>query len=113
MGQGVRTGLGHGGITCVLQTQFSSSLLKLYPKSGSILKDGSRFFGLFWKGQSPKKYGSGLYINVSSFHFRCEEAVKAYLADSDVDAVINVGADMRKIHHCYRIMKVKVFIIRD
>ena len=24
MGQGVRTGLGHGGITCVLQTQFAS-----------------------------------------------------------------------------------------
>ena len=24
MGQGVRTGLRHGGITCVLQTQFSS-----------------------------------------------------------------------------------------
>ena len=24
MGQGVRTGLVHGGITCVLQTQFSS-----------------------------------------------------------------------------------------
>ena len=24
MGQGVRTGLGHGGFTCVLQTQFSS-----------------------------------------------------------------------------------------
>ena len=27
MGQGVRTGLGHGGITCVLQTQFSSFYL--------------------------------------------------------------------------------------
>ena len=27
MGQGVRTGLGHGGITCVLQTQFSSFFL--------------------------------------------------------------------------------------
>ena len=26
MGQGVRIGLGHGGITCVLQTQFSSLL---------------------------------------------------------------------------------------
>ena len=26
MGQGVRTGLGHRGITCVLQTQFSSFL---------------------------------------------------------------------------------------
>ena len=24
IGQGVRTGLGHGGVTCVLQTQFSS-----------------------------------------------------------------------------------------
>ena len=24
MGQGLRTGLGHEGITCVLQTQFSS-----------------------------------------------------------------------------------------
>ena len=24
MGQGVKTGLGHGGIICVLQTQFSS-----------------------------------------------------------------------------------------
>ena len=24
MGQVVRTGLGHGGVTCVLQTQFSS-----------------------------------------------------------------------------------------
>ena len=24
IGQGVRTGLGHGGITCVLQAQFSS-----------------------------------------------------------------------------------------
>ena len=24
MGQGIRTGLGHGGITCILQTQFSS-----------------------------------------------------------------------------------------
>ena len=29
MGQGIRTGLGHGGITCVLQTQFSSFILKM------------------------------------------------------------------------------------
>ena len=29
MGQGVRTGLGHGGITCVLQTQSSSYFLRL------------------------------------------------------------------------------------
>ena len=28
MGQGVRTGLGHGGITCVLQTQFSSLTIR-------------------------------------------------------------------------------------
>ena len=30
IGQGVRTGLGHGGITCVLQTQFSSFSSKPY-----------------------------------------------------------------------------------
>ena len=29
MGLGVRTGLGHGGITCVLQTQFSSLLCSM------------------------------------------------------------------------------------
>ena len=29
MGQGVRTGLGHGGITCVLQKQFSSYIINL------------------------------------------------------------------------------------
>ena len=29
MGEGVRTGVGHGGITCVFQTQFSSLKLKL------------------------------------------------------------------------------------
>ena len=34
-GQGVRTGLGHGGITCVLQTQ-SSSLF--YFRFGSLVK---------------------------------------------------------------------------
>ena len=28
MGQGVRTGLGHVGITCVLQTQFSTFFFK-------------------------------------------------------------------------------------
>ena len=28
MEQGVRTGLGHGGITCVLQTQFSSLVFR-------------------------------------------------------------------------------------
>ena len=33
MGQGVRTGLGHGGITCVLQTQFSS-----FPGFGFFVK---------------------------------------------------------------------------
>ena len=27
MGQGVRTGLGHGGLTCVLQAQFSSLVM--------------------------------------------------------------------------------------
>ena len=40
MGQGIRTGLGHGGITCVLQTQFSSFLLPFH-FSFLSLGDGS------------------------------------------------------------------------
>ena len=35
MGQGVRTGLEHGGITCVLQTQFSSLYLSTFNVSAS------------------------------------------------------------------------------
>ena len=35
MGQRVKTGLGHGGITCVLQTQFSSLSTELV--LGSLL----------------------------------------------------------------------------
>ena len=34
MGQGIRTGLGHGGITCVLQTQFSSYLFIFFLGGG-------------------------------------------------------------------------------
>ena len=41
MGQGVRTGLGHGGITCVLQTQFSSSFFfELKDRQGLFTKTG-------------------------------------------------------------------------
>ncbi|KAK3576776.1 hypothetical protein CHS0354_014591 [Potamilus streckersoni] len=39
---------------------------------------------------------------------RCQAAVTAYLEDSDPDAVISVGADMRKIHACFSIMKREV-----
>ena len=44
MGQGVRTSLGHGGITCVLQTQFSSLFLAL----AAILFNGAERFEQFW-----------------------------------------------------------------
>ena len=43
MGQGVRTGLGNGGITCVLQTQFSS--LSLDQK-----------LSIFWNDWRSKKH---------------------------------------------------------
>ena len=54
MGQGVRTGLGHGGITCVLQTQFSSlhkgtwciseaCNIKVYDRSLQLVKQGIAF----------------------------------------------------------------------
>ena len=41
MEQGVRTGLGHGGITCVLQTQFSS--FKYNTKQNRIQLKSARF----------------------------------------------------------------------
>jgi len=43
-------------------------------------------------------------------YIRCEEAVKRYLVDSDPDAMIDVGADMRKIHTCFKIIKVRMFV---
>ena len=36
MGQGVKTGLGHGGITCVLQTHFSSLFIYLFSLVGEV-----------------------------------------------------------------------------
>ena len=36
MEQGVRTGLGHGGITCVLQTQFSSFFFFFFFLGGGV-----------------------------------------------------------------------------
>ncbi|XP_064600803.1 kinesin-like protein KIF6 [Liolophura sinensis] len=36
---------------------------------------------------------------------RCQEIVQTFLSDPDVDTVINVGADMRKIQHCYKLLK--------
>ena len=50
MGQGVRTGLGHGGISCVLQTQFSSFFTSSMmsevkePFQNGVLLKGSKFF---------------------------------------------------------------------
>lgn len=37
---------------------------------------------------------------------RCEELVNSYLADSDPDAVLAVGSDMRKIQCCFSLLKV-------
>ena len=36
---------------------------------------------------------------------RCKATVQAFVEDSDPDAVVNVGADMRKINECFRILK--------
>ena len=44
MGQGVRTGFGHGGITCVLQTQFSSFFFFFFFARGDIKVGAGRAF---------------------------------------------------------------------
>ena len=46
MGQVVRIGLGQGGITCVLQTQFSSFLMKLATWIDSKVENMHIFFNL-------------------------------------------------------------------
>ncbi len=38
--------------------------------------------------------------------------MKVYLADTDSEATLNVGADMRKIDQCYRAFKVRENFIR-
>ncbi|XP_069118141.1 kinesin-like protein KIF6 [Argopecten irradians] len=36
---------------------------------------------------------------------RCQEAVEQYLEDTDPDGILSIGADMRKIQTCFRILK--------
>jgi len=45
---------------------------------------------------------------------RCEELVNGYLSDNDPDAVLAVGADMRKIQYCFLLLKVtlSLFTVR-
>ena len=60
MGQGVRTGLGHGGITCVLHTQFASvfffAILLLQQK-----KRGSSTAELSWGNSLGHRYRPDIY----------------------------------------------------
>ena len=43
MGQGIMTDLGHGGITCVLQTQFSSLVCPIFGVLAVLSAIGLRF----------------------------------------------------------------------
>ena len=68
MGQGVRTGLGHGGITCVLQTQFSSFIfffLKICRRKFCHLLFGSKrvIFKLTLQNNSWKTAKSGELVS--------------------------------------------------
>ncbi|XP_033735819.1 kinesin-like protein KIF6 [Pecten maximus] len=36
---------------------------------------------------------------------RCQKAVEQYLEDTDPDVILSIGADMRKIQTCFRILK--------
>ena len=38
--------------------------------------------------------------------FRCESALSAFLQDTDPEATLCVGTDLRKIHLCFQLMKV-------
>ena len=51
MGKGVKPGLGHGGIICVLQTQFSFFFFFFFGGGGG---EGSRGTGLLLLGNNGK-----------------------------------------------------------
>ena len=44
---------------------------------------------------------------------RCNEVVEVYIQDTDPDSLLNIGADMRKIQMCYKILKVSSFSAND
>ena len=52
-----------------------------------------------------KKLYSYLLLFLSD---RCRESVERFLQDPELDARIDIGADMRKIHECFRLLKKKV-----
>ena len=58
MGQRVRTGLGHGGITCVLQTQFSNYLFStlFHHKYNNDGPNGSPFFSILLHNSELRFY---------------------------------------------------------
>ena len=41
---------------------------------------------------------------------RCDELVNGYVVDSDPEARLQVGADMRKIQFCFQLLKVILMI---
>ena len=64
--QGVRTGLGHGGITCVLQTQFSSFFLSLSMLIFHLDDVWCKHALLF---MSPARWSFGKPHNILAFSF--------------------------------------------
>lgn len=46
------------------------------------------------------------YACVSVCVIRLEDLVKAFLGDPDPDVTLSLGADMRKIQHCFSLLKV-------
>ena len=47
-------------------------------------------------------------LPISGFvRFRCEELVQAYLQDLSPESKLVVGGDMRKINHCFALLKVR------
>ena len=41
------------------------------------------------------------------FVCRLDEAVQTFIDDPEPDPLLNVGADMRKIHYCFRKLRVR------
>ena len=73
MGQGVRTGLGHGGITCVLQTQFSSYLYYIQKLTPFLFLQYFLFISspkMSWLARASQNWSVSASINQLFIHLQ-------------------------------------------
>lgn len=56
------------------------------------------------------KFRGHSWFSYIMYFFRLEKRITSFLEDQDPESKLEVGADMRKIHHCFHYLKVNLNI---